>query len=182
MIFIFLAYIGYKITDDFAQYAKDIIGFDDLDASKVGTFALWLRPLAALSFGFLADKFSIRLISIVAFLLTATGSLFFYLYDFAEVIPFFLVYLSLIGVGVYALRGLYFAIMKELNIPTEHTGNVVGLISFVGFTPDIFVGLIMGYFLDTNPGLLGHQNLFLFSTVCAVLGVFNLMFFKTKQK
>ncbi len=180
MIFIFLAYIGYKITDDFAQYAKEIIGFDDLEASKVGTFALWLRPLAALGFGFLADKFSIRSISIIAFLLTAIGSLFFYLYDFTETIPLFLINLSLIGVGVYALRGLYFAIMKELNIPAEHTGNAVGLISFVGFTPDIFMGLIMGYFLDTYPGVVGHQNLFLFSTVCALLGILNLIFLRKK--
>ena len=182
ILFIFLAYIGYKITDDFAQYAKDIMGFNDLDASKVGTFALWLRPFAALSFGLFADKFSVRLMAIIAFLLAASGSLLFYVFDFNGEVPFFLVNLSLIGVGVYALRGLYFAIMKELDIPAEHTGSVVGLTSFVGFTPDIFMGLVMGYFLDTYPGVYGHQLLFLFSAVCASLGILNLIFFKTAKE
>jgi len=181
MLFIFLAYIGYKITDDFAQYAKDIMGFDDLDASKVGTFALWLRPVAALSFGLFADKFSVRFMAIIAFILAASGSLLFYVFDFRGTIPFFLINVSIIGVGVYALRGLYFAVMKELKIPAEHTGSVVGLTSFVGFTPDIFMGLIMGYFLDTYPGIMGHQLLFLFSTVCAMLGIINLLFLKSSN-
>ena len=43
--------------------------------------------------------------------------------------------------------------------------------SFVGYTPDIFMGPINGFFTDTWPGALGHQYFFVFLTVMAAIGL-----------
>ena len=79
----------------------------------------------------------------------------------------FIFFFSLIvlAVGTYSIRALYFAVLKEANVPFALTGTAVGLISVVGYSPDIFARPIMGYLLDTYPGILGHQYLFNVSTI-----------------
>jgi len=41
----------------------------------------------------------------------------------------------------------------------------------VGYTPDIFVGPIMGYLLDRSPGIVGHQEVFMLLALFAALGL-----------
>ena len=57
----------------------------------------------------------------------------------------------MLSVGVYGLRALYFAVMEKGNIPLVYTGTAVGLISIIGYAPDIFSGPLAGYFLDQYP-------------------------------
>ena len=45
------------------------------------------------------------------------------------------------------------------------------MVSVVGFTPEIFFAPIAGRSLDATPGVVGHQNYFLFLAVIAALGV-----------
>ena len=64
------------------------------------------------------------------------------------------------SVGVYSLRGVYFALLAEGGVPMAYTGSAIGVISLVGFTPDVFMGPLMGVLLDSSPGVLGHQHVF----------------------
>jgi hypothetical protein len=72
---------------------------------------------------------------------------------------------------VFAIRGVYFALVNEINTPKHITGTTIGIVSFIGFTPDIFFGSISGRILDASPGIEGHQNYFLFLSVIALIGV-----------
>ena len=40
------------------------------------------------------------------------------------------------------------------------TGAAIGIISLIGYTPDIFAGPAMGYLLDESLGIDVHQNVF----------------------
>ena len=51
------------------------------------------------------------------------------------------------------------------------TGTAVGVVSVIGFTPDIFVTLVAGIFIDRTPGLAGHQHFFMFLAGFAVVGM-----------
>ena len=73
--------------------------------------------------------------------------------------------------AVYARRGIYFAWLKETRTPRPVTGAAVGVISFVGYTPDIFFASIGGRLLDANPGAGGHLDYFRFLTGIAICGV-----------
>ena len=73
--------------------------------------------------------------------------------------------------GTYALRGLYFAIIEETKTPIQLTGTLVGIISVVGFTPDIFMSLFIGYMLGENPTLIEYQNLFKYFTIIPIIGL-----------
>ncbi len=73
-------------------------------------------------------------------------------------------------IGTYALRGLYFAIIGEAKIPLVITGTLVGMISFVGYTPDIFMSLLSGYMLGENPTVIEYQKLFQLFSLFPLVG------------
>jgi len=171
-IIIVCAYVAYKITDDFSLYAKEVLQYNDTESASVGTLALWMRPVAAVTAGLIADKISSSKMIVYSFICisitsVAIGSGFFE----ATAAWISVLIIIIMCVGIYALRGLYFAIMEEAKIPLSQTGTAIGIISVVGYTPDIFIGPIMGYILDKNPGVIGHQNLFLFLAVFSCIGI-----------
>lgn len=165
------AYVGYKATDDFSLYAKVAFDYNDVDAAHMATVSFWMRPLAAVAAGFLGDRlihskiiaasFGVMLIGCIAI---GSGMLM----PGMELMIVFTI--ASISAGIYGLRGLYFALFQESGLPILYTGSAVGLVSVVGYTPDIFMGPIMGILLDDYPGVLGHQFLFLFVSIFAFLG------------
>ncbi len=183
-LIILCGYVGYKITDDFSLYAQDVLGFNEVDSAGVGTFGLWMRPVFALIAGFLADRYySSKLIAIsfglliIGGLVTGLGLL------QPSAMVLYLLTFIVVACGVYALRPLYYSIMEEGKIPLAFTGTAVGIVSVVGYTPDIFVGPLMGWLIDSNPGALGHQHLFLALAGFATVGFLAAIWFiKVKSK
>ncbi|MDG2194611.1 MAG: MFS transporter [Polaribacter sp.] len=177
-IIIVCAYVAYKITDDFSLYAKEVLHYSDTEAASVGTLALWMRPVAAVTAGLIADKISSSKMIVYSFICISITSILigFGLFE-ATAAAISVLIIIIMCVGIYALRGLYFAIMEEANIPLSQTGTAIGIISVVGYTPDIFIGPIMGYILDKNPGAIGHQNLFLFLAAFSCIGILAAIYF-----
>ena len=173
MIIIISAYIGYKVTDIYSLYASDVMLFDQIEAANVSSLQLYLRPLVCILIALLADKSSYIYFIIIGFFTMLIGSTIF-AFGIVQLNMNFIFYLSLVVVatGTYAIRALYFSIMQEGRIPLVLTGTAVGLISVVGYTPDIFATPIFGYFLDKYPGILGHQYVFTILSIFSILGLF----------
>ena len=170
-VIVICAYAGYKGLDDVPLYARDALGFDEVEAAKLGVITMWVRPIAAIVAGFLADAWSTVRMTAVCFGVLAVGSL---VVCSGAIQPGMNLVLLITVCGssaaVCALRGLYFAIMDEGNIPFAYTGTAVGIVSFVGYTPDIFMGPVMGALTDRSPGALGHQHVFAVIAAFAVAG------------
>jgi hypothetical protein len=172
MIIIISAYIGYKVTDIYSLYASEVMLFNDIEAAKIGSLQLYLRPLVCVIIALIAYKTSYINLITTGFITMLIGSVIF-ASGIVESNMNFVFYLSLIVVatGTYAIRALYFSIMQEGRIPLILTGTAVGLISVVGYTPDIFATPMIGYLLDTYPGILGHQYVFSVLVVFSLLGL-----------
>ncbi|TDI68679.1 MAG: MFS transporter [Bacteroidetes bacterium] len=172
MIIILCAYVGYKITDIFSLYAREVMLYDEVKSAKVGTFLLYIRPVVGILIGFIADRSRTTLWLIISFVITILGAL---LFASGIIEPdsssLFFISILITATGVYAIRSLYFATMQEGYIPLMLTGTAVGLISLVGYTPDIFAGPAMGYLLDNSPGEPGHQQVFVMLAVFAFVGL-----------
>lgn len=142
--------------------------------------SLWIRAIVAISAGYFADRFKGTKIIIVSFALTVLGGLFigFGILDQLSVSVF--INLALTMIGVYGVRAIYFAIMDEAGIPLVYTGTTVGIVSVIGFTPDIFMGPWMGQLLDKNPGVVGHQNVFLLLALFSFIGLFVSILFRNR--
>jgi nitrate/nitrite transporter NarK len=171
MVIILCAYVGYKITDVFSLYAQDVMLFDEVGSAQVGTFLLFARPVVGVFIGVLADRSRPSLWLFISFIIAFFGAIIF-ASGMVSNIPYFVFLLSIlvVAIGVYAARSLYFAVMQSGKIPLVFTGTAVGLISLVGYTPDIFAGPAMGYLLDASPGLEGHQHVFWMLAVFSFIG------------
>jgi nitrate/nitrite transporter NarK len=160
-IIVICAYVAYKGTDDFSLLAHDSFGYTDVSAAHVGTISFWIRPLAAIGAGYLADRIGASRATILSFGLLIVGSLAIALGVLQPGVHWLLVFIvATTSVGIYALRGLYFALFGETQVPLAFTGSAVGLVSVVGYTPDVFMGPLMGYLIDRSPGATGHQHVF----------------------
>jgi len=172
MFIIIAAYVGYKVTDIYSLYASDVMSFDNLEAANIGSLQLYLRPLVCLLIAFFADKKSYIHLIIIGFIIMLIGALIFSL-GVVQVDMNYVFFFSLIVVatGTYAIRALYFSLMQEGRVPLVLTGTAVGVISVVGYTPDIFASLVTGYLLDTYPGIVGHQYVFSMLVVFSIVGL-----------
>jgi len=171
MIIILCAYVGYKITDVISQYAYEVMLYDQVKSAQVGTFLQFLRPATGILVGLLVDRFRITFWLLLSLVFCVIGGLLFASGTIApSTTALFFLSVVIVGVGVYAARALYFGVMREGKIPLVLTGTAVGLISLVGYTPDIFAGPAYGYFLDTYPGEQGHQYVFWMLTGFSAVG------------
>ncbi|MCT8339811.1 MFS transporter [Flavobacteriaceae bacterium TK19130] len=183
MVIILCAYTGYKTTDVFSLYATDVMLMNEVDAAKVGTFLLYIRPVTGVLIGFLADWTRGALLLVWGFIIMLIGSVLFASGVFGPTtVLFFFFGLLVTAIGVYAARVLYFAVLREGNIPLALTGTAVGLISVIGYTPDIFAGPAMGYLLDASPGETGHQHVFWMLAGFSVIGLLAALRFQRISK
>ncbi|MCP5200786.1 MAG: MFS transporter [Gammaproteobacteria bacterium] len=166
------AYCGYKGLDNYALYAYDVLGMSETRSAAFTASSAYIRPLAAIVAGLVADRIGAgRAITglfgilVVSYALLAT----------LDATPAFIaiVYANLIVTyaAVFALRGVYFALLEATRVPATMTGAAVGLVSVVGFTPDIFFAPIAGRLLDAAPGMDGHQHYFALLAAIAVVGL-----------
>jgi len=172
MVIILCAYVGYKFTDIFSQYANEVMLYSKIDSAKTGTYLLFIRPIVGLTIGFLADRSRASKYLIGGFAISILGA---GIYASGIIGPsmnfLFLFSIFITAIGIYAARVLYFAVMQEGKIPIALTGTAVGIISFIGYTPDIFAGPLMGYLLDGSPGELGYQHVFIALCIFSFIGL-----------
>lgn len=166
------AYVGYKGFDNYGLFAVQAYGLDEVEAARIITIGSWMRPIAALGAGMVGDRFNAtRTIAVLFALLLATDLYF----GIATPIPgaawAMLSNTLLTCIAMFGIRGLYFALFEETKVPMAVTGTAAGIVSVIGFTPDIFVALVAGILIDNSPGLAGHQHFFLFLAGFAFVGL-----------
>ena len=168
---IFCAYTLYVGSFDLPAYAEKTFDINKSNAAIIGTIRDWLRPVMALLAGILADKFTgTKTIFAAFFILLISYSSLGYLSDNNSIYIF---WLQLVGIAsaAFALRGIYFALLEELEFPISDTGKVVGFVSFIGFMPDAFIHLVSGAFVDASEAEQGYANFFLLLAGVALMGL-----------
>jgi len=178
-VIVVCAYVGYKATDDFSLMARDVLGFDEVTAAGIGTLTFWIRAIVAVGAGYLADLVDSSRVIAWGFAILLAGSGLIASGLLAPGVAWMLIStIVATSVGVYALRGVYFALLAEGAVPLAFTGSAVGVVSLIGFTPDVFMGPLMGVLLDNSPGALGHQHVFTSVAVFGVLGLVAIIAFR----
>jgi len=183
MIIILCAYVGYKVTDVFSLYTSDVMHYNSIDSAKVGTGLLYMRPIVGGIIGVLADRSQITRVLCLSFAVAIIGAVLFA----AGIIVgsntlLFIISTALVAAGVYGARSLYFAVMEQGRIPLNLTGTAVGLVSLIGYTPDVFAGPAIGYLLESSPGIAGHQHTFIMLAVFSFGGLVAGCFYHLKYR
>ena len=165
------AYCGYKSIDNYGIYSVDVYNSTDLEASQLTTLTFWARPIAAISAGLAADRFCHFKSLAVLFALAASGNLILAVTG-PQTIPWagLMILCVTTAAMMYGLRGIYFALFNDLHIPKKLIGTAAGIVSLIGFLPDVFFGALTGYMIDHHPGEKGYQMVFLFVASVSGLG------------
>ncbi len=167
------AYCTFKGIDFYSQYAKDVWGWSEVSAAGLSAYSSWMRPLAAVGAGLLADRLRSSVAVIGCFALTAVAYVSF-IFASPEMNGTWWLWFSVLisSLGLFGLRGIYFALLEESRVPRHMTGTAVGVISFVGYTPEIFMPLLGGWLLDAFPGeKSGYIVMFSFLLIVSVIGI-----------
>lgn len=167
------AYCGYKGLDYYSLYGVDMLGMNEVSAARFVSNAAWIRVGAAIIAGLLVDRFSGTKVLFTVFLMLILNYLVLALFSPESVSVYLIIANILISFGaVYALRGVYFALLEETEIDKALTGTAVGLISVIGYTPDVFLNSVAGRILDASPGLQGYQDFYKLLAGISIAGLF----------
>lgn len=168
---IFCAYFLFLGTYEFPAYAERGFGQSKLFGAQLASFRDWLRPVAAIAAGLLADRLlpTTTLAAAFALLVASYAALAMFPAGLAGLTALWLM-VGTAALAVFALRGVYFAVLQQARIPVALTGTSVGLVSVFGYLPDIFAPALAGWFVVTYPEGDGYRLYFLLLTIVAVVG------------
>ena len=171
-IIVVCAYSAYKGLDYYSLYAVDLLGMNEVDAAYFISGASYLRAISAIAAGLLVDRLSAsKVISYLFGFLVIGYIVLSFLTPNTNVSIILFTDIIITFIAVYGLRGVYFALIEESRISGALTGTAVGLISVIGYTPDVFFNSVAGRLIDGNPGLKGHQHFYMLLTSFAIIGL-----------
>ena len=154
---------GYQLfwaTYSFSGYMQNIYGMTAVAVGTITVAKLWTRPVGAVAAGFAGDRFNRE--KVLAGLMFAGSA------ALAALIALpldvgvgaLLAVIMLIGFMTYAIRGIFWATLDSCGIPVRIKGLAIGVMSLIGYSPDIYLPLINGALLERYPGKLGYSIYF----------------------
>ena len=156
-------------------YMTEILG---LSATAAGAIAIaksyCLQFVAAPVGGAVADKLgSISFVVACCFvIIVAALAGFAFLPASPSVLIIAIVLMLLFSAGIFAMRGIYFATLDECQkVPRSLMGTAIGVVSVIGFFPDVYMNAIVGAMMDAYPGAAGYKHVFLIMLGFAVVGL-----------
>ena len=169
---ILAAYSAYWTSFYFTPYATDVFLVSAGMAGAVSIARMWLKPGAAVLAGFAADRFGIARTTVVLFVvLIVSFGLFSVTPANPAIVWLMLINIAIAAIAIFALRGIYFALLEEGGVPVAVTGTAGGVVSLIGYTPDIYMPYIGGVLLDAYPGVEGYRYLYLIAVGFCTLGL-----------
>ncbi|MFJ4397265.1 MFS transporter [Pseudomonas sp. NPDC089396] len=171
---VFMVYIVYCGLTYFIPYLKDMY---HLPVALVGAYGIinqyFLKVLGGPAGGYIADKVLksssrylkwafLALLPLMLIILNIPRQESFIYAGMAATLTFALV--------VFTMRGVFWAPMSEVGIPSRITGSAFGIGCLIGYAPGMFAYVIYGSLLDRYPGELGYTYVFSLMSVLAVVG------------
>jgi nitrate/nitrite transporter NarK len=171
-VVILAAYSAYWGSYYFTPFATDVFMMSVVFGGAIGVGKMWIKPLSALGAGFLADKIGASKTVAWSFLiLIASFVVFIFAPGNPKLVLILVINTAIAALAIFALRGVYFAIFEEGGVPLAVMGTATGVVSVIGYTPDIFMPMVGGVLLDGYPGPLGYRYFFMFIAGLCFLGL-----------
>ncbi len=167
---VFTAYSVYGLLGYINTYAINVYGLSEVAGSTLGGFRYIIQAFGGIIGGFLADKMGsrIKIIMIGAIGLAISFAAFIALPVNVSLLNIVIANFIFGLFFVYVVRSQYFAIIDDANIPVSLTGRVSGIVSCLGYLPDVFMYTMVGGWLDTHAGKTGFNMMFVYAIVMAL--------------
>ena len=168
---VFCGYQMFWVSYKFSAFVRlPEFGTSATIAATITVAMMWMRPIGGVGGGFLADKFSRELVLAGVLVCGALGLAGLSMVPAGASVPVLLGFVLLLGMLGYAVRGLYWALVGKCGIPDHCVGLAIGMVSMIGYSPDIFLPKISAYLTTKYAGVLGYRYFFGYIIVMALLG------------
>lgn len=155
----------------FTPYLTDILGATVVFGATLAASKRWVSILGSVGGGFITDKIGTGRMLLVSFVVMAAGTVgMLMLPQASSSITLFTVLFIIVYIFYNVNYAMTWAMMDEGAIPERLSGSAAGLISTVGYLPEIFISLLAGATLDKYPGVEGYQKYFTFVIVMLLIG------------
>lgn len=152
-----------------------------IDAATVGqvtVLMLWMRPIGGMLGGFLGDKFGKSSILMIALGLAAIFLIAISILPTTMPHMYFKIQVVMIGLMLYTVRGLYWSLLGDCKINEKILGLAIGVISFIGYLPDILMPLVNNVLFKAYGPNDGYNGYFIFCACAAVIAIFMTLIFR----
>ena len=173
-LIIVCCYSAYLGSTYLTPYFTNVIGATASFAALLSIMRSYvLQFLCGPTGGFLADKAGsiTRVITGCYVVMAAALIVIIVLPSTAAMMAPLVVVLIILCAGIFAMRGIYFATIDEVDIPMHVTGTAVGIVSIIGFTPDVYMSTLCGKLLDSYEGPAGYRAIFLLMLAFVAVGL-----------
>ena len=164
---------GYQLfwaTYSFSAYMQIHYGLTAVAVGSITVAKLWMRPIGAAAAGFAGDFLDRELVLGILLLLASMSLAGLVVLPVTSSSVALLAIVLIIGLLTYAVRGIFWSTLESCNISNRIKGLAIGVISLVGYSPDIYLPLLNGYLLERYPGKLGYSIYFSGIAMMGVLG------------
>jgi MFS family permease len=164
---------GYQLfwaTYSFSGYMQQSYGLTAVAVGSITVAKLWMRPIGAVAAGFIGDRFNREKVLAALMLAGSIALAALIVLPLSASIGMLLAVVLFIGLMTYAIRGIFWATLDSCEIPIRIKGLAIGVISLIGYSPDIYLPLINGVLLDRFPGKPGYSIYFAGIVFMGLLG------------
>ena len=168
------AYAVQVVNDYTTPYLKNVMGMSAVLAGSIATIRSYgISLISGPIFGWYNDRkksysrtliyiFIAQIIIGAAFIITPTDPSY-------VVLGVCLIILA--AIGIYGFNATQWSLQSEMGIPLELSATVTGIVCVIGYTPDIFMSLLIGTKLDNQPGAEAYKSVFTYIIVFAVIAL-----------
>jgi len=171
-VLVFCLYGVYSNSYYYSTYLTTVKGLDEGIGAQLSLIRVtYMMFFASLAGGFVINKLK----STIKWYVICAGSavlstLTFILLMGTGMSPFILGVISILPPAfIFLVYGMVSSMYEEFGVPLAVTGTAVGIVSIIGYTPDLFFGPILGGILDAQ-GDAGYASLFGFFLVIGIVG------------
>jgi sugar phosphate permease len=158
------------VTYSISAFLQVNLGLSALAAGSVVLTKLWMRPIGGITIGFLGDRYSKELLLAWLLALASTSLIAICFLPLAGNMPAIIGIVLVIGYLTYAIKGLYWALLDLCPVPRRIVGLAIGLVSFIGYMPDVLLPLYDGFLSRHYPRAESFQIYFTSIALCGYLG------------
>ncbi|MDC0172809.1 MFS transporter [Gammaproteobacteria bacterium] len=166
---------GYQLfyaTYSFAAYLQQNFSLTAVMVGYITVAKLWMRPIGGIAAGFIGDWANPeKVLSILLILASCALALMAFVPASSAALLMITVVL-LIGLLTYGVRGLYWATLGGCNVPNKIKGLAIGIISMIGYFPEVYLPLLSAPLIENYPGGLGYKIYYLIVSVAGLLGAY----------
>ena len=157
----------------FTPYATNVMGESAVFAAVLTVLAQYVRPVSSTGGGILADKFGKSQLMFGGFLVMGLATVAIMLVQ--NVVPSMRTALMIVSCvilyfAMYSNFGIYMSLLSEGGVPLEISGVAIGLVSTLGYLPEVISPMLAGRTLDAYEGVQGYYMYFYYMIACAVIG------------